>query len=166
MVFLFLLTVLISCSKPPSEIEAEEEFFIGLSPTATQEEIRPIESAATPTIFPTETSIEPPGTPEPAPQWDLSGVTLIEATHLMDPEYFQISMENWPGDLPEGVRVLVDMEEYNCDLLFPEEYPGRVYCWGLAPERGKSVFVSVFLPGDNEPAWLLPFVVPAPGGDE
>ena len=82
----------------------------------------------------------------------------------MDPQYFQISLENWPDDLPEETRVEVDGKAFSCDVLFPDEFPGRVYCWGLAPARGKSINVRVLLFDGDEPVLEIPFTVPAPGG--
>ncbi len=78
----------------------------------------------------------------------------------MDPEHFQISLENWPAGLLEDIRVLVADEEFSCEELFPDQYPDRIYCWGLAPPSGIEVVIRVFLPHNTAPTLEIPIVVP------
>jgi hypothetical protein len=108
-------------------------------------------------------------TPEPAttepPLPDLSGVTLYEATHLMDPRYFQVALAGWPEGIPEGIVVRVGKEIFECDLLFPQKYPDRLYCWGLAPPKGTQVMLQVIMENVARPLLEITFMVPWPDGN-
>ena len=95
---------------------------------------------------------------------DFSTVTLNEATFLMDPQYFQVSLDNWPEQVPDNVVLYVDGEPYNCEELFPEDFPNRIYCFGPAPRKGDQVSVIVTGPESDTPLLEIPFVVPAPDG--
>ena len=85
----------------------------------------------------------------------------------MDPRYFQVTFEGWPSNVPDDVIVRVDKEIYDCDILFPADYPDRLYCWGLAPRRGTNVTVQVILENIPSPLLEIPITVPYPsGGDD
>ena len=103
--------------------------------------------------------------PSPAALPDFSGVELYEVTHLMDPRMFQVSMDGWPDVVPENLIVRVGFEFYTCEVLFPERFPNRVYCWGKAPPKGTEVKIQVIV--EDVPGSLLeiPFVVPYPSND-
>lgn len=164
MVFLFLVLLMVSCagaeepSPSPTPLTGEP------AATSTPQEDLPMVE----TEVPTETAIADPeqstSTAEPTVTPDFSRVDLFEATHLMDPNYFQVSLENWPEDLPEGTQVLVGGEIFNCDELFPDQYPDRVYCWGPAPDRGREVKIIVHIPGVDAALLEILFKVPSPGG--
>jgi len=143
------------------------------SPETTEVTNTPAPSATPRQQF-TPTPTVPKNTPRPTqkpaptetPQFipDLSEVTLFETTHLMDPRYFQVAFEGWPAETPEGLIVRVDKEIYDCDILFPDVYPDRLYCWGLAPRRGTNVLLQVIVENIPRPLLEIPFVVPYPGG--
>lgn len=133
------------------------------APSATPRQMVP-----SPTAFSTREPTSTPGpiqtqTPESLP--DLSGVSLHEVTHLMDPRLFQVSMNGWPEDLPEDVIVRVGLEIYSCEVLFPDLFPNRVYCWGKAPPRGTEVKIQVILEDVPLPLLEIPFRVPYPSSD-
>jgi len=96
---------------------------------------------------------------------DFAGVTLYEVTHLMDPRWFQVSMDGWPADVPEDVVVRVGQEFYTCDILFPDEFPNRVYCWGFAPRKGTDVTIQVIVEDVPKPLLEIPFRVPYPSNE-
>jgi len=118
----------------------------------------------TSTVEPTATE-EILTTEEPQPLPDLSGVTLYEVTHLMDPRWFQVSMDGWPADVPEDVIVRVGLEFYTCEVLFPDQFPNRVYCWGFAPPKGTDVTIQVILEDVPKPLLEIPFRVPYPSDE-
>ena len=128
----------------------------------------PRQMVATPsprsTHVPTATE-QIPATQAPAALPDFSGVTLYEATHLMDPRMFQVSMDGWPADVPEDVVVRVGLEFYTCDILFPDQFPNRVYCWGFAPPKGTDVTIQVILEDLPKPLLEIPFRVPYPSDE-
>ena len=133
------------------------------SPSSTPRQV-----AATPT--PQSTNVprateETQATQAPDALPDFSGVTLYEATHLMDPRWFQVSMDGWPADVPEGVVVRVGLEFYTCDILFPDQFPNRVYCWGFAPPKGTDVIIQVILEDLPKPLLEIPFRVPYPSDE-
>ena len=121
-------------------------------------------SLPTPTVESVSTQTVPEVTQQPtetaAPQIDFSAVWLFEATPLMDPQYFQVGLAGWPADAPMEIVMQVGGEVYQCDLLFPAEYPDRLYCWGPAPPRGAQAVVEVFMPGDVAPLHTIMFTVP------
>jgi len=104
-------------------------------------------------------------TPVPEMIPDLSGVTLYEVTHLMDPNMFQVSMDGWPNNMPEDAIVRVGMEIYTCDILFPDLFPQRVYCWGRAPTSGTEVEIQVILEEVPLPLLEISFRVPYPSDE-
>lgn len=165
MVILFTVLFLVSCSgdaEPVVVPEVQPEFSTA---TATISEVESVPETAVSTTTSNPLIAEPSATPKPEPSLpDMSAVTLFEAAHLMDPDNFQVILENWPDDLPEGVQVQVDGEVYNCDELYPDQYPGRVYCWGPAPARGSEVDMIVQIVGVEEPLLEIRFTVPSPGG--
>jgi hypothetical protein len=129
-------------------------------PTSTVAETQQVEQSPTPIPTSIVVSTEPPSM-DNSP--DFSAVLLFEATHLMDPSFFQIVLQNWPMGVPETVQVFVDNDEFNCEVLFPDQFPDRNYCWGAAPKRGSQVNVVVLLKGETAPVLEIPFVVPSPG---
>ncbi len=148
--------------------------------TITQPEMTPTGSRAS-SITPAPLETDPTPTPEadiptevpdptmtetvlPATSVDLSGVTLYQATFLMDPNFFQVSLENWPDLLPVEVVVSVGGEPYSCEELFPEDFPDRIYCFGPAPRKGEQISVVVTGQESDVPLLEIPFIVPAPGG--
>ena len=134
-------------------------------PTRTPEPTLTPRQLASPT--PTATEVSSPGSePTSVPLPDLSGVELYEVTHLMDPRLFQVSMDGWPTDLSDDLVVRVGMEIYTCDVLFPERFPNRVYCWGFAPPRGTEVTLQVILENVAEPLLEIPFTVPYPSNED
>jgi hypothetical protein len=84
----------------------------------------------------------------------------------MDPRMFQVSMNGWPSDMPEDTIVRVGLEFYTCEILFPDRFPGRVYCWGRAPEKGTEVKIQVILEDIPKPLLEIPFRVPYPSGED
>jgi len=131
------------------------------SPTPRQMALTP---SPTSTAEPTATA-EPAATEEPETLPDFSGVTLYEVTHLMDPRWFQVSMDGWPADVPEDAIVRVGLEFYTCEILFPEQFPNRVYCWGFAPPKGTDVIIQVILEDVPKPLLEIPFRVPYPSDE-
>jgi hypothetical protein len=134
------------------------------SPTATPRQLAPTLppiSTRTSTTIP-EPTLSP--TQETIP--DLSGVTLYEVTHLMDPSMFQVSMDGWPANMPEDTIVRVGMNIFTCDVLFPDLFPNRVYCWGKAPASGTEVKIQVILEKVPLPLLEISFRVPYPSDDE
>ena len=164
MLLMVLVLVLLAGCASPAEIE-----------NSTNSLPAPTESSS-PTTLPTQPiDVQPTATlevtlsPQPTEREDttgdlpdLSGLTLYQVTHLMDPRYFQVSLNGWPEGLPEDLIVRVDTEIYTCELLFPEEFPQRVYCWGLAPKPGKPVALQVILEDVARPLLEISFTVPKP----
>lgn len=126
------------------------------APEATATEALPVNPTAPPITAVTPTAISLEATP------DFSAVTVFETTHLMDPNYFQISLEAWPKNLPDDVSVQLDGIEYSCEILFPDDYPNRLYCWGPAPSQGTQSLIEVYLSAEDEPVFQARFVVPRP----
>lgn len=124
-------------------------------PTPTPREMQA--PTATETQEPTQTGI---ATSEPLTIPDFSNVSLYWKTFLGDPHYFQVTLEGWPEDVPEDVIVRVGTIFYNCDQLYPNQYPTRVYCWGNAPPEGANVVLQVIVESVAEPLVEIPFTVP------
>ena len=79
---------------------------------------------------------------------------------------FQVSMDGWPANMPEDSIVRVGMEIFTCDILFPDLFPDRVYCWGKAPTSGTEVKLQVILEEVPLPLLEISFRVPYPSDDE
>ena len=131
------------------------------SPTPRQMALTP---TSTPDVVPTTSgSLSATEVPEDLP--DFSGVTLYEVTHLMDPRWFQVSMDGWPADVPEDLIVRVGTELFTCEILFPDQFPHRVYCWGFAPPKGTEVTIQVIMEKVAQPLLEIPFRVPYPSDE-
>ncbi len=163
LLMVLMLVLLTGCASPP---EIENPTITLPAPTESSSptilSTQPIDLQPTVTLGTTPSSrpTEIEDTTGDLP--DLSGVTLHQVTHLMDPRYFQVSLNGWPEGLPEDLIVRVDTEMYTCELLFPEEFPQRVYCWGLAPKPGKQVALQVILEDVARPLLEISFTVPKP----
>jgi hypothetical protein len=127
-------------------------------PTVTMEEDEPAEPPITEIEEPTSTTEESANIP------DLSSVSLFEATHLMDPSNFQVSLEGWPVEFSDALSVVVGDEMFSCDLLFPDEFPERAYCWGKTPGRpGEQIMIKLYYSGVEDPLAEIEFRIPSPG---
>lgn len=129
----------------------------GPSPTPRQFQ----QPSPTATEAATETATLLPEEPTPVVIPDMTDVTFHFATHIEEnPRYLQVSLNNWPEDMPENFDVRVGLEVFECEELFPEEYPNRMYCWGISPRHGSAVVLQVFLEGVARSILDVPFRVP------
>ena len=160
---LFLLFSACSTEQPPAVLvepaAAEVDTNVETpAPTATLGEDEPAEipTIEFEEITPTEAEAEilP----------DLSSVSLFQATHLMDPSNFQVSLEGWPVEISDSLSVVVGEETFSCDLLFPDDFPDRAYCWGKTPGKpGEQMMIKLYYSSVEEPLVEIEFKIPSPG---
>lgn len=156
---LLAMLLLAGCRKTPTVLPTDTNTAPAptrtLGPTPTAREM--LNPTATETPLPTETPI--PGEAE-VQLPDFSQVRLHAATYLENPEYFQVSLDGWPKNTPEGIVVRLGREIYTCERLFPEAYPFRVYCWGASPPEGALMRLEVILDQMPDPLVTLNVSVP------
>jgi len=164
LIILVIAMLMVSCSSVGNPQGLMDEPVIPPTGMVVEVDDLPVEAIKTSVPSQTMEPAQPTATVEVTALPDFIGVSLFEATHLMDPKNFQISLENWPEDVPVGTLVYVGEMEFICEVLFPDQYPDRTYCWGLAPEQGSEVNVRVFVDDGLDPVLEIPFIVPSPGG--
>ena len=93
-------------------------------------------------------------TPTPGPLFanpELLGVSFPSGKMMVS---FDVS-----GISGEYYAVISD-NEYECDILFPDERPERLFCIGPCQERDSKQLISVFRMKDNVLAFTLDFTIP------
>jgi hypothetical protein len=162
LVYFFLILLLLSaCSRTQEETQVLTNTPVlptgTIGPSPTPRQVFQDDPTATPRPSPTNT--EQPDEPVEIP--DMTEVTLHLVTRLEEnQQYLQVSLDGWPDTLLENYDVRVGLEVFHCEKLFPEVYPDRMYCWGLAPRAGSAVVLQVFLEGVADSILDVPFRVP------
>ena len=159
--FLLIVILIAACSKPQEEAPVPTGTPIlptrTVGPSPTPRQVFQEDPTATPAPSPTNT--EQPVDSVDIP--NMSDVTLHLVTRLEEnQQYLQVSLDGWPDSLLENYDVRVGLAGFQCERLFPEVYPNRMYCWGLAPRAGSAVVLQVFLDGVADSILDVPFRVP------